>query len=114
MFNGVACLYMGTGIWRGLGVPLPQNKHCALEGEAVLVLPEGCRIAVMATLATYRRILGISGGGSFYCSESTGLEAFNCEGPSRLIFDGAAEVEIEVFRVRLEGSQAKCWFEVRS
>jgi hypothetical protein len=102
------------GIQRSLDVSLPPEKQCALEGEAALVFPEGHRIPVMATLAAYRRLFRLSGSGCFHCSEGIGLEAFNCKDVPKLVFDGAAEVEIEVFKVRTEGSQAKCWFRVRS
>ena len=82
------------------GVVRPPVKHCSLEGAAQLIFPDGRSVPVTAKLSMSRGFFWLSGGGSFTCEERIALDAIYSPGWIRLVFDGKANVEINVFEVR--------------
>ena len=101
-------------IQKSLGVTRPPEKHCSFEGNATLLFPDGRSVPVMAKLTMTRGFFWATGGGRFSCSERAAFDAVNSEGWMRLVFDGSADVEINVFEVRTGESLAHCRFEVHS
>jgi hypothetical protein len=85
----------------------------SLEGPAQLLLPDNRVAPVHASLSISETILSQSGGGSLTCDSDIAFDAINSSSWLKLTFDEGRAVEISIYQLRSDHSQARCWFEVR-